>query len=97
MTILLLAVSTGIFYFILIQQAAAVEHAYASNHDNLARFIAYSTFILVILLNKFVLTVIIQKICVFQKYSTKSKEQFSFTLKYSISTFFTTAIMTLLV
>jgi hypothetical protein len=40
---------------------------------------------------------ILHRICIFEKYFTKTKEEYAFTLKYLLSMFFTTAMMTVLV
>jgi len=49
------------------------------------------------MVNKFILSPLLHTICQFEKYFTKSKEEFGFTLKYLLSMFFTTAMMTIFV
>jgi hypothetical protein len=52
---------------------------------------------MIVFVNKFILAPILHYIAHFEKHPTKDKEEYSFGLKYTLSLFFTTALMTLLV
>jgi len=59
--------------------------------------LVYFFIFLVVLLNKFAITKFLHFISEFEKHSTHSKEEFYFSLKYTVTLFLTTAVMTLLV
>jgi hypothetical protein len=60
-------------------------------------FLFYFGIFLVVLLNKFAISTFLHFISSFEKYATYSKEEYYFSVKYTITLFLTTAVMTLLV
>ena len=108
LSILLLAVVTVIFYFIMEQKAlnliTAIEHI--EHHPDDAQYqedlrgaiaLVYIMLILIVLFNKLLMVVLFHIFTDLEKHDTSSKFQFSFGLKYCLGLFFTTALMTLAV
>ena len=59
--------------------------------------VVYGSIITVMLFNKFIMGPFMHMITHFEKHPTTDKAEYSFTIKYTIGLFFTTALMTLIV
>lgn len=59
--------------------------------------IVYGFIFSIVFINKFIIAPILHIIAEYEMHPTKDKEEYSFGLKYTLSLFFTTALMTLVV
>jgi hypothetical protein len=74
----------------------STSHSTSSSYSA-AIFLVYISLVSVIFFNKFVMGLILHRICDFERHMTTAEEEFHFALKYSVGMFFTTALMTLAV
>jgi hypothetical protein len=95
-TFTILSIISAIFYFSLVNLSAMIDSTSVDNLE-IAKAFFYITLVLVIFVNKFIICPILHHICHFEKYFTKTKEEYGFTVKYLLSMFFTSAVMTILV
>ena len=110
-TFLFMAAITGLFYLVIKEKSLIVEHASELLHEEKEHgqvaddhglqteiyVLVYFFIFLVVLLNKFAISKFLHWISDLERHSTYSKEEYYFSIKYTLTLFLTTAVMTLLV
>ena len=106
LSLIVLAVVTVVFYFIMNAKTELVEETVHHYHDDPSKYegdlagaiaLVYVMLFLVILFNKLGMVTLFHYFTHIESHKTSSSFQFSFGLKYCLGLFFTTALMTLLV
>lgn len=105
-SIILLALLTLVLFFIIKGKSALIEKAVEHYNEDPAHyrtvynrgiFLGYLAIVIITLFNKFILSYFCHHISFFEKHRTQTSLEFSFSLKYMLGMFFTTAFLTLAV
>ena len=106
MSLVVLALLTIILFYIIRGKSHLIEEAVENYNEDpdLYRemysrgiFLGYLAIILITLFNKFVLSYLYHHISYYEKHISQTSLEFSFSLKYMLGMFFTTAFLTLAV